>query len=324
MSAQDLSGSWTYRWLNPTSGNVTPEEEALIRADAVLTLRSSAQAGNLEGTYEWQDGTLVLSGTFESGPEIFDYARFNIVGTGRPNTNTAGWEYRYHGHLLWQWAKGPEVQTPTLVGSVIRVNAHPSSDGGTSPAGEVFSFIALKQEQPVGPGAWSLPQILMGSWIYRSFNNNPKYPYITTPLTAHGLVLQEGVFKLEIPTDTTPLQGTTPVVSGSFPGGTIELPGGVLYIDLSRIRSAEDPPEFSFSGTGSSPGDTSGWAHHYHGHLTHKWPIEASSSGVVDQRPALVGSVAIIREPMAANRADRYKHLGPAGSVYPFIAVKQP
>jgi NAD(P)-dependent dehydrogenase (short-subunit alcohol dehydrogenase family) len=30
---------------------------------------------------------------------------------------------------------------------------------------------------------------------------------------------------------------------------------------------------------------------------------------------ALVGSVAILREPLAADRADRYKHLGPVGSV---------
>jgi hypothetical protein len=126
--------------------------------------------------------------------------------------------------------------------------------------------------------------------------------------------LQEAVFKLEIPTDTT---------THSLRGGTIELPGGVLNIVFSRIRSAEDPPEFSFGGIGSG-GDTSGWECHYHGHLTRKWSNEDSSSGVVGQRPALVGSVAILREPLAADRADRYKHLGPVGSVYPFIAVKQP
>jgi hypothetical protein len=320
MSTSELSGSWTYRSFNPTfvTGNETPEEDALIRAEAVLTLRSSApahaQAGNLEGTYEWQGGGLDLNGTFVSGPEIFDYARFDIVGTGRHGTGTVGWEYRYHGHLSWQWAEGSYVQTPTLVGSVIRVKAHPSSDGGTSPAGEVFSFIALKQQQPVGFGAWSLPWILEGSWTYRSFNNNPKYPYLTAPPTAHGLILQEAVFKLEIPTDTT---------TQRLRGGTIELPGGVLNIVFSRIRSAEDPPEFSFGGIGSG-GDTSGWECHYHGHLTRKWSNEDSSSGVVDQRPALVGSVAILREPLAADRADRYKHLGPVGTVYPFIAVKQP
>jgi hypothetical protein len=331
MSTSELSGSWTYRIFNPTfvMGNLTPEEDALIRAEAVLTLRTSATtqravgsysyiSGNLEGEYEGGDGVLDLRGTFESGPEIFDYARFDIVGTGRPDTGTHGWEYRYYGHLLWQSAKGPDVQTPTLVGSVIRAKPH-----GDRKAGEVFSFIALKREQPVGPDPWSLRWILTGSWTYRSFHNNASYPYLTAPPTANGLILQEAVFKLEIPTDTTTLDGKTPVVSGSVRGGTIELPGGVLNIDLRRVRSAEVPPEFVFTGAGSG-GETSGWEYNYHGHLTRNWPNEASSSGIVDQRPALVGNVDILREPLAENRADRYKHLGPVGSIYPFIAVKQP
>jgi hypothetical protein len=305
MSTSELSGSWRYRHFNPKYGTATQEDE-LVLAEAVLTLRSSAQAGKLEGTIEWPGGGLDLDGTFVSGPEIFDYARFYIVGTGRPDSTTHGWEYRYHGHLSWQWAKGPGVQTPTLVGSVIRSKPH-----GESRAGEVFSFIALKQQQAVGPGAWSLPWILEGSWNYRSFLNDPSP--LKTPPTADGLILQEAVLNLEIPTDTTALQGTTPVESGSVRGGTIELPGGVLNnIALSRIRSAEDPPELSFSGTGS------GGEYHYHGHLTQKWPNEASSSGVVNQLPALVGTVSTLTGYLDANR-----HLGPVYSVYPFIAVKR-
>jgi hypothetical protein len=313
MSTSELSGSWRYRSFNPKYGSATQEDE-LVLAEAVLTLRSSAQAGKLEGTIEWPGGGLDLDGTFVSSSEIFDYARFDIVGTGRPDstgrpgTGTDGWEYRYHGHLSWQWAKGPDIQTPTLVGSVIRSKPH-----GVSRAGEVFSFIALKQQQPVGLGAWSLPWILEGSWNYRSFLNDPN-PYLKTAPTADGLILQEAVLNLEIPTDTTALQGTTPVESGSVRGGTIELPGGVLNnIALSRIRSAEDPPEFAFSGTGS------GGEHHYHGHLTRKWPNEASSSGVVSQLPALVGTVSTLTGYLDADR-----HLGPVYSVYPFIAVKQP
>jgi hypothetical protein len=327
MSTSELSGSWTYRSFNPTffnptfAGTLTPEEDALFLANAVLKLKSSGQAGNLEGEYQWDGGILDLRGTFESGPEIFDYARFELVGKGRPNTGTDGWEYRYYGHLLWQWATGPDVQTPILVGSVIRVKAHASPDGGTREAGEVFSFIALKKEQPVGPGAWSLPWILEGSWEYRSFRNDPKS--LNAPPTANGLILQEALFKLEIPTDTTALDGRTPVVLGSVPGGTIELPGGVLKIDIRRVRSAEVPPEFSFSGYGITGGETSGWEYHYAGHLTRKWPNDASESGVVKQTPALVGSVIILREPLAENRADRYKHLGPRGSIYPFIAVQK-
>jgi hypothetical protein len=310
MSTSELSGSWTYRSFNPKYGTATQEDQ-LVLADAVLTLRSSeqaAQAGNLQGAIEWQEPDpsdptnptkvktegLDLNGTFVSGPEIFDYARFEIVGTGRPGTVTDGWEYRYHGHLSWQWARGPEGQTPTLVGSVIRVKPH-----GVSKAGEVFSFIALKREHREG-ASWGLPWILAGSWTYRSFRNDPNHYYLKAPPPADGLILQEADLKLEITTDIAD-------ASGSVRGGTIELPGGVRYITLTRIRSAEDPPEFSF-GT-----EAPGIEYHFAGHLTRKWPNEAS-----DQRRALVGTVNTRTGYLDADR-----QLGPVFSVYPFIAVKQ-
>ena len=66
MSTSELSGSWAYRSFNPTfAGTLTREEDALVLAEALVTLRSSAQAGNLEGEYEWRDGGLNLTGTFE-------------------------------------------------------------------------------------------------------------------------------------------------------------------------------------------------------------------------------------------------------------------
>src|SRR3954464_9872353 len=69
MSTSELSGSWIYRSFNPKYGTATQEDE-LVLADAVLTLRSSAQAGDLQGTVEWPGGGLDLNGTFVSGPEI--------------------------------------------------------------------------------------------------------------------------------------------------------------------------------------------------------------------------------------------------------------
>ena len=53
----------------------------------------------------------------------------------------------------------------------------------------------------------STPWLLTDTWTYRSFCNELKYPYLTAPPTAHRLILQEAVLKLETPTDTT-LQGT--------------------------------------------------------------------------------------------------------------------
>ena len=107
-----------------------------------------------------------------------------------------------------------------------------------------------------------------------------------------------GPLQLETPTDTT-LQGT------------IELPGGVLDLSLGEVRPAEVRrvgPEFAFVGTGRPGTKTDGWEYSYHGNLTRQW-----QEGV-GQRPALVGSVI---------RVKPHGEAAPAGSVYPFIAVKQ-
>jgi len=97
-----------------------------------------------ERAIEWEGGGLDLQGTA-------DGTNFDIVGTGRPNTPTAGWEYGYPGHLIPRWPKPPDAnavdQRPTLVGSVIRAKPHNGQPGGgwRSAAGEVFSFIAVKR-----------------------------------------------------------------------------------------------------------------------------------------------------------------------------------
>ena len=62
-----------------------------------------------------------------------------IIGTGRANTPTAGWEYDYYGYLAYRWPNGVN-QVPALVGSVIRAKPH-----NGAPAGFVASFIAVKQ-----------------------------------------------------------------------------------------------------------------------------------------------------------------------------------
>jgi hypothetical protein len=267
MSMTEVSGSWTYRSFNPTyvTGDQTPQKELeLILAEADLRMDTPTSPTGLEGTIEWPGGGLDLKGTVLFG----ERASFDIVGAGRSDSNTAGWEYEYHGHLTSHWPKPRDAnrvdQRPTIVGSVIRAKPH-----GESPAGSVYSFIAVKQRQPDG----TLTSSPTGLWTYRSFHNNPTYVYPTAPQTARELILQEAVFKLEAPTSTT-LQGT------------IEWPGGVLDIDFSRgtLRPAEggEPPRFTFAGTGRPGTETAGWEYYYDGHLTRQWP------NGVDQRPALV------------------------------------
>jgi len=290
----ELSGSYTYRSFNPTyvMGDQTPQgERGLIRAGdphpLALTLKMAADPVGVEGTIGWQGGGLDLNGTVVSG----ERSRFDIVGTGRPRTDTAGWEYRYHGHLSRHWPEGVD-QHQTLVGSVIRITPHNGQPGRwLSPAGEVFSFIAVKQ-------SLTAPLGLYDSWTYRSFHNNPTPVYYpTAPQTAH-LILQEAIFKL----------ATIPGSRG--PLGTIELPGGgVLDISSSTLRPAEGGEQFSFAGIGRRDTKAFGWEYFYDGHQTRHWPEG------VDQRAALVGNVIIHAKP--------HGEAAPVGSVYPFIAVKQ-
>src|SRR5262249_39353390 len=97
----------------------------------------------LNGAFEWDGGFLdLLKGTVQPGAGG-EPSSFEIVGAGRPDTDTAGWEYHYHGHLTRTWDNAIN-QVPALVGSVIRVKAH-NGVPTRSPAGEVFSFIAVKQ-----------------------------------------------------------------------------------------------------------------------------------------------------------------------------------
>ena len=292
MNTPELSGSWTYRSFNPTyvTGNLTPQEDAFLWANGTLTLRTAPDPTYLEGTIEWQGGGLDLNGTVVNWGH---YESFDIVGTGRPRTDTADWEYRYHGIKTPRWPLGLGAvnQGPTVVGSVIRAKPH---NGRDRPAGYVGSFTAVKQ-----PPDWASG--LTGSWIYRSFHNNATLVYGTAPPTANGLILQEAVFKLETPTSTT-LRGT------------IELPGGVLDIRRGDLPAREggEPPRFAFVGTGRSGTQTDGWEYSYDGHLTRNW-AKPPDANRVDQRPALVGSVIIRAVPFPAA----------SGGVYPFIAVKQ-
>jgi hypothetical protein len=291
----ELAGTWTLRCFNPAYviGDQTPQgERGLIRAGypdpLALTLNMGADPVSLEGTIEWQGGGLVLNGTVEG-------SRFDIVGTGRPRTETAGWEYHYHGYQTAVWP-GAVDHHYTLLGSVIRITPHNGEPGRwLSPAGEVFSFMAVRQ----APG---VPWGVHGSWMYRGFYDNPTPVYYpTAPQTAH-LISQEAVLKLE--------------KTGTTLKGTIELPGGGVVLDIRPLGPPDQMvvgAEFTFRAVGGA-GKALGWECFYTGHLTRDWP-KPPGANRVDQRPALVGSVIIRGKPRG--------EAAPVGSVYPFIAVKQ-
>ena len=66
---------------------------------------------------------------------------------GKGIVNGSEWIYDYIGWLVPVWPSSTDaLQRPSIVGSVTRTIAHPSSKGGISPAGMVASFYAVKAE----------------------------------------------------------------------------------------------------------------------------------------------------------------------------------
>jgi hypothetical protein len=328
----ELAGMWIYRRFNPTfvSGNLTPQEDALILAgahdDVVLTLRPVLTSPNpmlLEGTIEWPGGGLNLNGrmrflspNWASGYVPGEPVIFDLVGTGRPGSETDGWEYRYHGHLMRTWANGVD-QRPTLVGSVIRQKCHNGQPGAWHRwAGEVFSFFAIWRGGPAIGGGPTMGWL--GSWTYRSFHNEPQYPYLRTYPTAHSLILEESVFKLKTPTSTT-LEGTIEWPAKSLETRILVLDIGKGSVRIPEVQTGVRPPEggepqrFAFSAIGRRGTETDGWEYSFDGQLTRNWPLPADAPANVPRLPALVGSV--IREKAHGD--------SPAGTVYPFIAVRR-
>ncbi len=139
-----LAGKWTYRSFHNDPAPVADDPKtaaekalALIFAEAVFTFEIPTST-TLKGAIEWQGGGLDLQGTVGvntagAAPTV------EIVGTGRPGTSTAGWEYDYRGQLAYQWPNGVN-QALALAGTVIRAKSH-----GGAPAGYVASFIAVKR-----------------------------------------------------------------------------------------------------------------------------------------------------------------------------------
>jgi hypothetical protein len=123
-----LAGRWSYRsYLN------TAEHTPF--GAGIFTFETPTDA-TLTGTLDMGGGLVLdLEGTVQADPK--GSPSFEIVGTGRPNTPTDGWEYDYNGKLAYQWPNGVD-QVPALVGSVIRAKPH-----NGQPAGVVASFIAV-------------------------------------------------------------------------------------------------------------------------------------------------------------------------------------
>ena len=221
------------------------------------------------------------------------------MGTGRPGTDTDGWEYRYHGHLTPRWpGRGHVVdQRPTLVGSVIRAKPHKEIEV----TGWLCLFLYRGLEAAFSAAAWpAVPNI----GDYRVYGPIEAFTTTLRPFIKRLRNTHTNLF-CRRPSSSSKLQPARPC-KGRLSGEAVPRPPRGRS---GRASEGGEPSSFQIVGIGRPGTDTAGWEYHYHGHLTRHWPDG------VDQRPALVGSV-MRAKPQEAHR------LAPAGYVAPFIAVK--
>ena len=134
-----LTGKWTYRsYINtPTLVGGDPQAAlALIFGEGVFDFEAG-EGDRFRGALGMGSGyALTLAGEILRG----DGNGFSIVGLGVDGTPTQGWRYDYRGVVGYEWPNGVE-QVPSLLGTVVRVNAH----GPSAAAGFTASFIAVRQ-----------------------------------------------------------------------------------------------------------------------------------------------------------------------------------
>jgi hypothetical protein len=106
MHALDLNGASTYRSFHNNPAEVSKDAKkalGLIFAEANFTF-SVDTPGKVTGTIDWGSGGLDLAVTIYTPPSDAS-PMFEIVGTGRPGTQTDGWEYDYNCRFAHQWPK---------------------------------------------------------------------------------------------------------------------------------------------------------------------------------------------------------------------------
>ncbi|HBL28695.1 MAG TPA: hypothetical protein DD490_17810 [Acidobacteria bacterium] len=135
-------GNWTYRsWLNDTNLNTQPND--LLFGSGTITITEAPMA-LLTGTIGGPGWQLALHGSRSYGnPMTVQFWGKGLVGG-------AEWIYAYVGYLVPEWPDGVQQKT-AMVGSIVRVIPHPATDSqgnvvGTSPAGVVASWYAVKQD----------------------------------------------------------------------------------------------------------------------------------------------------------------------------------
>jgi hypothetical protein len=139
VSDNPFVGTWTYRsFFNDPDINTDFDKLELGRGNIRI---DDAVPQLLTGTIGGDGWSLDLHGSREYGSPM--KVRFQ----GKGLVSGEEWIYDYIGWLVPVWPNSDEsLQRAAIVGSVTRTIPHSSSGGGTSPAGVVGSFYAVRQD----------------------------------------------------------------------------------------------------------------------------------------------------------------------------------
>ncbi len=134
-------GVWTYRSLSDNPG-MTGDFNNVAIWEAELMIETIAGSSEFHGHIGGRPDVvpadhpyLTVTGRSHGG----DPRRVTFRGLGVPGTEFDGWIYDYDGYVSPVWLGGVG-QVPAITGTVTRTVRH-----GTAPAGEVFSFYAVRQ-----------------------------------------------------------------------------------------------------------------------------------------------------------------------------------
>ena len=131
-------GRWSYRsFLNETD-LATPPNSLLFGRGTIHFV--SAPATVLKGTIGGDTWSLDLQGARSYGNPM------TVQFQGRGVVDGVEWVYAYVGYLVPHWPNGVD-QRAAMVGSIVRVQPHPSGTGGVAPAGVVASWYAVKTDE---------------------------------------------------------------------------------------------------------------------------------------------------------------------------------
>jgi hypothetical protein len=134
-----LVGNWTYRsFLNDPDLSTQFNDLEFGRGTITVTPSAMNEFSGTIGGPGWQ---LQLKGSTNYGnPFTVRFQGTGVVGGEQ-------WAYDYIGYVVRPWPNGID-QRAAIVGSIVRTVPHSSGSGGTSPAGVVCSFIAVRQDDP--------------------------------------------------------------------------------------------------------------------------------------------------------------------------------